>query len=209
MFLDDSDHPANGKNGLSVVLPYSGNPFSVPPNLSIIGTMNTADRSLALLDTALRRRFDFVEMMPNPELLKDIKVNGIDLCELLKTINRRIVALYDREHTIGHAYFIGLKNIENENDRFLELGNIFKNRIIPLLQEYFFDDWAKIRHVLRDNKPEKPEDIHFILSKEITMESLFGNAATDDLEWMESKRVFHVNDSAFSSAEAYIGIYEN
>jgi 5-methylcytosine-specific restriction protein B len=191
----------------SVVLPYSGKPFSVPPNLSIIGTMNTADRSLALLDTALRRRFDFIEMMPDPESLKDIKVKDIDLSQLLTIINQRIVALYDREHTIGHAYFIGLNNLESEDARFKELQNIFKNRVIPLLQEYFFDDWNKIRLVLGDN--QKPKDFRFIVSDEITMESLFGNAGTDDLEWMESKRVFHVNDFAFSSSEAYIGIYEN
>jgi hypothetical protein len=205
MFINRADHPANGNNGLSITLPYSGKAFSVPPNLSIIGTMNTADRSLALLDTALRRRFDFKEMMPDPDLLKDINVKGIDLKQLLTVINRRIVALYDREHTIGHAYFLGLSNLETEDDRFAALGNIFKNRIIPLLQEYFFDDWAKIRLVLGDNK--KSKECQFIASEEVTMDALFGNTETDDLEWMESKRVFHVNLLAFHRPEAYLGIY--
>lgn len=207
MFINDLAHPLNGANGLSVILPYSGHSFSVPPNLSIIGTMNTADRSLALLDTALRRRFDFIEMMPRPELLTNITIKGIDLCELLKTINQRIVALYDREHTIGHAYFIGLNNLEDEDVRFDELGKIFTNRIIPLLQEYFFDDWAKIRLVLGDNKKAN-QNLQFITTEEVSMESLFGKSEADDFEWMESKTLYQISLTATSFPEAYVGIYQ-
>lgn len=134
--------------GLQLTLPYSGESFGVPSNLYIIGTMNTADRSIALLDTALRRRFEFVEMMPDSEYLKDKKIsdsgNTIELGRLLESMNNRIEFLLDREHTIGHSYFMGVESIE-------DLRKVFKNKIIPLLQEYFYDDYAKIIAVLNDN----------------------------------------------------------
>lgn len=134
--------------GLQLTLPYSGESFGVPSNLYIIGTMNTADRSIALLDTALRRRFEFVEMMPDSEYLKDKKIsdsgNTIELDRLLESMNNRIEFLLDREHTIGHSYFMGVESIE-------DLRKVFKNKIIPLLQEYFYDDYAKIIAVLNDN----------------------------------------------------------
>jgi 5-methylcytosine-specific restriction protein B len=127
-------------------LPYSKYPFSVPNNLYIIGTMNTADRSLALMDTALRRRFEFVEMMPDTTLIENYE--GVDLQELLKTINQRIEVLYDREHTIGHSFLMGVDSLD-------KLKGAFKNKILPLLEEYFYDDWQKIRLVLNDDKAEK------------------------------------------------------
>ncbi|OCR18096.1 McrB family protein [Helicobacter pullorum] len=134
--------------GLQLALPYSGESFGVPRNLYIIGTMNTADRSIALLDTALRRRFEFVEMMPDSECLKDKKIsdsgNTIELDRLLESMNNRIEFLLDREHTIGHSYFMGVESIE-------DLRKVFKNKIIPLLQEYFYDDYAKIIAVLNNN----------------------------------------------------------
>ncbi|WP_060662522.1 McrB family protein [Helicobacter pullorum] len=134
--------------GLQLTLPYSGESFGVPRNLYIIGTMNTADRSIALLDTALRRRFEFVEMMPDSEYLKDKKIsdsgNTIELDRLLESMNNRIEFLLDREHTIGHSYFMDVESIE-------DLCKVFKNKIIPLLQEYFYDDYAKIIAVLNDN----------------------------------------------------------
>ncbi len=116
-----------------VKLPYSNDDFGVPQNLYILGTMNTADRSIALMDTALRRRFEFIEMLPDLEVLKDIKVEEIEIYKLLEIINKRVEYLYDRDHTIGHAYFMSLK----DNETLEELENIFKNKIIPLLQEYF------------------------------------------------------------------------
>lgn len=131
------------KEELKVILPYSAKEFGVPKNVYIIGTMNTADRSITSLDTALRRRFEFVEMMPNPNVLSD-NCKGVNLQELLKAINTRIEYLLDREKTIGHAFFIGIENLEN-------LKKVFQNKIIPLLQEYFYNDYALINAVLNDN----------------------------------------------------------
>lgn len=126
------------------ILPYSGEPFGVPENVYVLGTMNTADRSLTQLDTALRRRFDFVEIAPDPSLLHG-KGNdfGIELDSLLKEMNERIERLYDREHKIGHSYLIKVKSFD-------DLKVAFEKKIIPLLQEYFYDDYDKIRQVLSD-----------------------------------------------------------
>lgn len=128
------------KEELKVTLPYSGKEFGVPKNVYIIGTMNTADRSITSLDTALRRRFEFIEMMPDVSKLS-IDCEGINLQELLKAINTRIEYLLDREKTIGHAFFISVENLE-------DLKKVFKNKIIPLLQEYFYNDYALIDAVL-------------------------------------------------------------
>ena len=136
----------SSKRGTSVILPYSQTEFSVPPNLYILGTMNTADRSIALLDTALRRRFDFIEMMPQPKLLGSCE--GVDLCELLTALNERIEYYYDREHAIGHAYFMDTNGCIRT---LAELRNVFSTKIIPFLQEYFFDDYERIRLILNDD----------------------------------------------------------
>ena len=106
--LEDTKR-AGMKEALSVSLPYSDESFSVPANVYIVGTMNTADRSIAMMDTALRRRFRFIEMLPEPKILEGIKVGNIDIPAVLKTINKRITYLFDREHTIGHAFFTGLR----------------------------------------------------------------------------------------------------
>jgi 5-methylcytosine-specific restriction protein B len=153
--LIEENKRLGNKEAMTATLPYSQEPFGVPNNLYIIGTMNTADRSVEALDTALRRRFSFEEMMPKPELLNGKTVCGVGLDSLLETINKRIVALKDREHQIGHSYFMGLKTDS-------DLKNVFKDKIIPLLQEYFYDDYKKIYYVLgpgfvepiTDNKPE-------------------------------------------------------
>ncbi len=131
------------KEELKVTLPYSGEKFGVPKNVYIIGTMNTADRSITSLDTALRRRFEFVEMMPDVSKLS-MDCEGINLQELLKAINTRIEYLLDREKTIGHAFFVSVENLE-------DLKKVFQNKIIPLLQEYFYNDYALINAVLNDN----------------------------------------------------------
>ena len=136
-------------------LPYSGESFGVPNNLYILGTMNTADRGVAPLDTALRRRFHFLERMPNPTWLQK-PINGVDGQKLLTAINARIKAKLDREHQIGHTYLIGVKNIN-------ALADAFQRSILPLLQEYFYDDWGKIQYVLNDNPfvrkdPSAPKD---------------------------------------------------
>ena len=127
----------------TVTLTYSQDPFTVPNNLYLIGTMNTADRSIQLLDTALRRRFNFVEMMPRPDLLTK-KVEDVELDRMLEKMNERITVLFDREHQIGHTYLLDVVTME-------ELSDVFQNKIFPLLQEYFFEDWSKIRFVLNGN----------------------------------------------------------
>lgn len=142
--LLEPDKRLGANEEILVKLPYSKDEtFGVPANLYIIGTMNTADRSVEALDTALRRRFVFHEVMPKPELLEHLTFDGFNLKQVLETINDRIEALLDRDHTIGHSYFIKLDGGDKE-----ELSNVFKNNIIPLLQEYFYNDYEKIALVL-------------------------------------------------------------
>ncbi|MFQ6245521.1 AAA family ATPase [Yersinia enterocolitica] len=175
--LIEVDKRAGMSNAMSLQLSYSGDHFSVPANVDIIGAMNTADRSLALMDTALRRRFDFVEMMPDLSLLSGTKVKGIELESLLEKINSRIEALYDREHTLGHAFFMPVKNALNAGDEeaaFKQLKIAFQKKIIPLLQEYFFDDWNKIRLVLADNQ-KQDDSLQFVIEKTDDLDTLFGN----------------------------------
>lgn len=145
--LIEEDKRIGKEHQMTVTLPYSRETFGVPNNLYIIGTMNTADRSIALLDTALRRRFDFEEMMPKPELLSE-NIEGVDLEQLLTKINDRIKNEYDRDHQIGHSYLMGVKNKE-------QLERAYKNRILPLLNEYFYNDIDSIAKILNC----KPNDI--------------------------------------------------
>lgn len=182
---------------MHVKLPYSKKDFGVPQNVYLLGTMNTADRSIALMDTALRRRFDFIEMLPNLNAVADIKVGHIHIQRLMEVMNARIEALYDREHTIGHAYFMSLK----EDSSLENLANIFKNAIIPLLQEYFYEDYSKIQLVLGDHL--KPQQYRFILDEKLSIKGLFGRAI--DIDLPETK--FHLQASAFEEPLSYIGIY--
>lgn len=181
---------------MSTILPYSGNLFSVPSNVYILGTMNTADRSIALMDTALRRRFQFVEMMPDTNILKNITVEGVEIAPILEKINERITFLYDREHTIGHAFFIKLIDSPDINT----LGSIFEKSIIPLLQEYFYEDYQKIQLILGDNEKSDPS-IKFILDEKIKVKSVFKGDATDVIDLPEKK--YTINKEAFLNIESY------
>lgn len=157
--LLEPDKRAGMKEALSVKLPYSGDEFSVPPNLHIIGTMNSADRSVEALDSALRRRFSFLEIMPEPELLCGVEFEeletDIDLTLMLETINDRIVRLKDRDHSIGHSYFYSLIGKSGVTAVREELIHIFKNKIIPLLEEYFYGDREKTGMILGASFVEK------------------------------------------------------
>ena len=176
---------------LSVILPYSKEEFSVPHNVYIIGTMNSSDRSLTGLDIALRRRFTFIEMPPKPELLNKIEVEGLNIGELLKVINQRIEVLLDRDHCIGHANFMSLK----KQPTLEHLASIFKQKIIPQLQEYFFDDWAKINMVLNANGMLKP--------KSVERSVLFPNVESDSDGFFEEQKTWQLNDTAFDSIASF------
>jgi AAA domain (dynein-related subfamily) len=142
--LIEDDKRLGAANELIVTLPYSRTLFGVPSNLHVVGTMNTADRSVEALDSALRRRFAFEELAPRPELL-DFKIDAqIDPAEMLRVVNRRLEKLLDRDHAIGHAYLLSLR----DNPSLEALKRVFKNALLPLLSEYFFGDWGKIGLVL-------------------------------------------------------------
>ncbi len=169
------------KEELKVRLPYSGDEFGVPKNVYILGTMNTADRSITSLDTALRRRFEFIEMMPDVSKLSN-NCKGVDLQKLLEAINARIEYLLDREKTIGHAFFIGVENLE-------DLKKVFQNKIIPLLQEYFYNDYALISAVLNDNgmiKKCEKDDKYLQKIKNldnVDSEKIIYNITSNDVIW--------------------------
>ena len=191
-----------GKDETTVTLPYSQDIFGVPKNLHIIGTMNTADRSIALLDTALRRRFEFIEMMPEPEhprISEDI--GGVNCQKLLKVMNERIRILHDREHQIGHTYFMGVCDMDS-------LAKTFKNRIIPLLQEYFYDNWEKIDLVLNENGFITNEAIG---KKREKNQSLFKNSelVRDNVD--DTRKIYELStnyEELLKKPESYIKIYQ-
>jgi 5-methylcytosine-specific restriction protein B len=220
----DKRDPLDGSTPpVEVILAYSGEKFSVPANVDIIGTMNTADRSLALLDTALRRRFEFVALLPDTraektagdpdsaplaQVVVTTDAGIIDIRQLLERINARIEALYDRDHCIGHAYLTGLALVEDGPERLKELTKAFRHRIVPLLEEYFFEDWRKIRLVLGDNQKTNAS-IQFINESdahEQDLTTLFGS--DHGLDSYATKRLYSLQESAFSNPAAYLGIYQ-
>ncbi len=190
------------KEAMEVTLPYSNVPFGVPKNVYLIGTMNTADRSIDIMDTALRRRFQFEEMMPDPQVLRNIGADKVvegnvelDVAEMLEVINKRIEYLFDREHTIGHAFFTELKYEPTVQ----KLASIFKKSVIPLLQEYFYEDYSKIRMILGDNGKENAEHM-FILANEIKSNQIF-KGDTSDIDIPDYSYV--IQDKAFDNIMSY------
>ncbi len=182
------------EEALTTILPYSKSRFGVPVGLHIIGTMNTADRSLASIDMALRRRFVFEEVEPDTSQLEGIQIAGVDVAELLSVMNARIEALLDRDHRLGHAYFIQLKAA----DDIAQLKYLFARRIIPLLKEYFFDDWQRIRLVLNDHRKDNAQD-QFIVEGLRSAGSLFG---TESLS-VAINQTWCINQTAFDRPTAY------
>ena len=183
--------------GQKVRLPYSQKLFGVPNNVYLIGTMNTADRSIATIDTALRRRFNFKERLPDAEVLDGIYVEDVSIKDIFIKMNKRITVLFDREHTLGHAYFLPLKDAPTIET----LANIFENSIIPLLQEYFYEDYEKIRMVLGDNQKDS-EDKQFITIEENDYNDLFGDTDYD----FEEMSTYKINSFALTNIEAYRSI---
>ena len=183
-------------SGMEATLPYSGEPFGVPKNLDIFGAMNTADRSIALLDTALRRRFVFQELMPNSNLISGSRGDGyiedgdgglINLRAMLDAMNQRLTFLLNRDLTLGHAYFFEVRDFKG-------LRTILLNQIVPMLQEYFYEDWQRIQLVFRDVTPlGEPLEPQIICSKKIRVEDILG-ASHDDYDDMISYRVADMED---------------
>ncbi len=191
---------AGSSESMEAILPYSGEHFSVPDNIYILGTMNTADRSIALMDTALRRRFQFVEMMPDSKVLDSLGVGTIavgdeelNVAKMLDVINRRIEYLFDREHTIGHAFFTKLANDPSIDT----LSWIFAKNVIPLLQEYFYEDYEKIQFVLGDNA--KPDEFKFVLDCPIKVKDIFNGNPDVDLP----DRHYVIQKEAFFKLQSY------
>lgn len=203
--LEDShraslDKDSYQRDTVTVRLPYSRDFFSVPENIYIIGTMNTADQSLTGLDIALRRRFAFTEMLPCPELLQSRRLEGttVTLGDMLDCMNRRIAVLLDKEHCLGHAYFMGL----GDSVSVAELSDVFKKHIVPLLEENFFADWEKIQWVLNDHR--KALSCRFVFQEGAQMALLFG----DDVRLPERVESWRWNPSAFEDMNAYVQIVD-
>lgn len=194
--LIEDDKRLGEKNELKVILPYSNERFGIPKNLYILGTMNTADRSIALLDTALRRRFQFFEYMPKEELLPE-NIEGINVKEFLRVINERIEYLFDREHTIGHSYFL------KDPLDFEELVYIMQNKVIPLIQEYFYGDWEKVELVL-GGSCKSGKSNRFIEKKSIDVRKLFKGMRVDS--YGEEYKYSIVENP---SKEAFLNIYKD
>lgn len=197
--IETTKRDGMGAEAADAILPYSGEAFSVPSNVYILGTMNTADRSIALMDTALRRRFNFEEMMPDPSVIDGIKIESLDVATMLRTINTRIEYLYDREHTIGHAFFTKLR----DNPSLEVLAEIFRNNVVPLLQEYFYEDYEKIQLVLGDN--DKSSDAYkFILDKKVNENEIFKKSPQLDLH----EKTYAIQEDAFYNIRSYLEITE-
>ncbi len=195
--LIEDDKREGKPNEIKATLPYSKKHFSVPNNLYIIGTMNTADRSVEALDTALRRRFSFIEMNPEPKKLsaEEFKCTGIDLEALLNAINARIEKLLDKDYCIGHSYFMTIKNRQSPLE---EIKTIFQNKILPLLQEYFYGDWGKILLVIGQE---------FVETKKNTIKFL-STESYEDFEEYDEKPIYNFTKPSSWTLDSFKSIYE-
>ena len=185
------DKDGNRIGGMELTLPYSGDLFGVPENLDMYGAMNTADRSIALLDTALRRRFEFEELRPDADIIpgadgegniEDGEGGSIDLRQLLESMNRRIRFLLDREHMIGHSYFMDI-------EAFADLRRVLTRKVLPLLQEYFYEDWSRIQLVLRDRIGENRNSPQIIRDEPMEEMQVLGFDHDDYEDKVEYERV--------------------
>lgn len=193
--LLEPDKRLGAEHEVIVTLPYSGRRFGVPSNLRVVGTMNTADRSVEALDAALRRRFAFEELAPRPDLLRGRVIDGIDLEALLATINARLEKLRDRDHRIGHAYFLALPG---GKDATLDaLKAVFAKNIVPLLQEYFFGDWGKIGLVLGSE---------FVATNENA--TPFASFDHDDSEVFAQRKTFRLKEMGELASDVFQRIYK-
>ena len=197
--LLEKDRRDGEPGAVRTTLPLSRESFSVPKNLYIIGTMNTADRSLAHLDIALRRRFAFREQVPDLSLLRRINIEGVEVGRLLETINDRIEILYDRDHQIGHTYFLPLI----DDASLSRLGRLFETSIFPLLDEYFFEDRGLIRRILGDEG--KSADEHQFLRPRFSPDDLARLVGADTGDSIP----YYWNKEALDIPEAYIAVYES
>jgi 5-methylcytosine-specific restriction protein B len=193
--LIEDDKRLGNPEAIQVQLPYSKDWFGVPPNVHIIGTMNTADRSVEALDTALRRRFSFTEMPPKSELIKTEGktengiVNDIDLSALLETINKRIEKLLDKDHMIGHSYFLSVKDLK-------DLKSAFQNKIVPLMQEYFFGDYGKIGLIIGSK--------FFDIKDNQVDEDFFAPFEDYDSSPLVERKVYHLKNIQDMSDELFV-----
>ena len=191
--LIEKDKRAEEKEAINITLAYSKTKFSVPNNVFIIGTMNTADRSVEALDTALRRRFSFEEISPNPKLLEEHKYQEVNLNLLLDKINQRIELLVDKDHQIGHSYFFSINSLD-------DLKIVFKDKIIPLLEEYFYGDLGKIGLVLGESFIEPV--------KEQNRSILATFKAYDDIDFVSDKKIFRIKSIDEMTEQDFTSIYQ-
>ncbi len=200
--LLEEDKRLGQKEAIEVTLPYSKSVFSIPHNIYVIGTMNTADRSVEALDTALRRRFSFIEMKSDPNIIGAVNDNNgilsespdINLIDLLTKINERIELLLDKDHQIGHSYFIGINTLD-------ELKTTFKNKVIPLLEEYFYGDFGKIGLVLGDQ---------FVETKSLqNNKNILSNfKGYDDVDFLTDKKIYNFKEIDSMVASDFVSIYK-
>jgi len=194
---------------LKVTLPYSKEPFGIPSNLDIYGTMNSADKSISNIDIALRRRFEFIPVKSNPDLLLSIysnttidpeNIDGINIIELLRTINSRIELLLDSNYNIGHAYFANLSNFD-------DIKSVIVYKVIPLLEEYFYNDPEKVQLVLNDLDENGILDVNALyVHQEIDASSLLRYFGDYDID---NKKIYSIKNIDDISKESILKIYEH